>query len=45
MSDIASRIRALDDLVELRVPVREAQARLARFRWDEEELLELELRP
>ena len=39
-----SRLQVLEDLVEHRVPARESQARLAGFAWDEEELLDLEVR-
>ena len=39
-----SRLQALGDLLEHRVPARESQARLAAFPWDEEELLDLEVR-
>jgi hypothetical protein len=39
-----SRLRALSDLLEHRVPARESQARLAAFAWDEDELLDLEVR-
>ena len=38
------RVRALRDLVELRVTARDAQLRLAAVAWDEEELLDLEVR-
>ncbi|MDR7253455.1 hypothetical protein J2X46_002445 [Nocardioides sp. BE266] len=45
MSDTdISRQQALEDLVEHRVSARESQARLAGFPWDEEELLDLEVR-
>ena len=39
-----SRRQVLGDLLEHRVPARESQARLAAFAWDEEELVDLELR-
>ena len=39
-----SRLQVLEDLVEHRVPARESQARLAGFAWDEEELVDLEVR-
>lgn len=39
-----SRMQALDDLVEHRVPARESQTRLAGFAWDEDELIDLEIR-
>lgn len=45
MSDTDTpRLLVLEDLVEHRVPARESQARLADFPWDEEELLDLEVR-
>lgn len=38
------RLQVLEDLVEHRIPAREAQARLAAFAWDEDELLDLQVR-
>jgi hypothetical protein len=34
-----SRLRALSDLLEHRLPARESQTRLAALAWDEDELL------
>lgn len=39
-----ARLQALDDLLEHRVPARESQSRLAAFPWDEDELVDLEVR-
>ena len=41
MATVDDRVAALEDLVELRVPVATSRARLARFAWDSDELVTL----
>ena len=42
--EVTSRVRALTDLVEMRVPVDTSRERLSGLPWDSEELVDLEVR-